>query len=311
MRSKKRKLQITLVVVFLVLLVGLYAYLYLIPDISDSFTPTYIIGYGTMETAYDGRCIVVRNEKCVYSEHTGTVTSYVEESEKTRIGTRVADLYSGGEKYGLFCEDTGFVSYYYDGFEESLTPESVRTESPSTYLNINASPQSVTKENVTDGDFIYKLVDGDTWYIMLPVEQSQLPLFRIGGDLSLVLSDGTVLKANAERVVGDEELAIMARVLSYYPDFTKIRTLNVRIVTKKTKGLEIPLSSVAYLDDKPGVYVLGTDGEYHFTRIEILDTQNDKCLVTENQFTTYESDGSSRTILTVSLYDEILRDAAE
>ncbi len=309
---KNKKIVITIIIVFLVLVAALYTVLYLIPGITGSLTPTYIINYGKMESSYRGRCVVVRDETCYFSDYSGTITRYINESEKTRIGTRVADIYSGGDKHALYCKKTGFVSYYYDGLEAELTPESVLERDPAEYMNTESAAESVTKDNVEKDDFIYKLVDGGSWYVMLPVTPDQLSTFNMGSNLNLVLDDGTVLKANAQKVVGTETLAVMARVLSYYPDFAKIRTLDVKIVTRETEGLEIPKTAIEYNEDgNPGVYVLGTDGEYHFTRIEILDEQENSVLVTEEQFSTTLEDGTEKIISSVYLYDEILKNAAK
>ena len=146
---------------------------------------------------------------------------------------------------------------------------------------------------------------------MLPVTEEQLQTFRIGSNIEIILEDGTTLTCEAERVLGSEKLSVMAKVLSYYPDFCKVRTLQARVSTRQTRGLEIPVTSVAYEDEKPGVYVLGTDGEYHFTRVQILDEQYGSYAVTENQFTEMQADGTEKTVYSVSLYDEILRDAKQ
>ena len=310
-KKKKRTLLIVLLIAYIVVAAGLYVFVYFIPDINGALTSTYIVNSINMDNYYNGVAIVVRNESCIYSDYSGNITYYVGESEKTRIGTRVADIYTSDDRVGLFCPVTGFVSYYQDGYEEILSPESVMAMDPSEYENIRANIISTVKSSVSAGDFVYKVVDGGSWYLMLPITEEQLLNFRIGSDIEILLEDGTVLKANAERVLGDKNLSVMAKVLSYYPEFCQKRTLQAKVSTKQTKGLEVPVTAVAYVDDKPGVYVLGTDGEYHFTRIEILDESNGSYAVTENQFTERLSDGTEKIIYSISLYDEIIRDAEQ
>jgi putative membrane fusion protein len=171
--------------------------------------------------------------------------------------------------------------------------------------------RSTEANSVSPGDFLYKVVDGENWYLILPVNEEQLSSFRIGSNIEVLLDDGTVLKAEAERVLGSDKLSVMAKVLSYYPDFCKVRTLQARVSTKQTKGLEIPVTAVAYRDGKAGVFVLGTDGEYHFTRVEILDRNEESYAVSEDRFTELQDDGTEKVIQSVSLYDEILRDVGE
>lgn len=310
-KKKKRTLLITISIVYLVIAIGLYVFVYLIPHINDALTPTYIVNSVNMDNYYYGKAIVVRNETCVYGNSYGNVTLYVDEGEKTRIGTRVADIYTSNDRIGLFCPVTGFVSYYKDGYEDILTPDAVLQMDPSEYLNIDPHSMSTNKNNVEPGDFIYKIVDGGNWYLLLPVTEEQLLTFRIGSNIEVALEDGTLLTAEAERVLGDTTLSVMAKVLSYYPDFCRMRTLNAKVSTRQTKGLEVPVTAVKYENGEPGVFVLGTDGEYHFTRIEILDEKDGSYAITEDQFTEIQADGTERIIYSVSLYDEILRDVGE
>ena len=310
-KSKKRTLLITLFIIYFVIAAGLYVFVYLIPGISEAMAPTYVVRSVNMDNYYYGKAIVVRNEQCVYSGYSGSLTYYGGESEKTRIGTRVADIYTSDDRAGLFCPVTGFVSYYRDGYEEILDPESVMGMDPKEYLELEVTSSAADRSNVSAGDFVYKVVDGGSWYMMLPVTEEQLQTFRIGSEIQILLDDGTALTAEAERVLGNGTLSVMAKVLSYYPDFCKVRTLHVRVSTRQTKGLEVPVSAVTYEDGKPGVYVLGTDGEYHFTRIQILDEQDGRYAVSENQFTEMLPDGSEKTVYSVSLYDEILRDVSQ
>ena len=308
--KKKRNFWITISLVYVVVVIALYVFVYLIPHISDALTSTYTVNSIDMDNYYYGKAIVIRDENCVYSPDTGSLSYYVTESEKTRIGTRVADIYSSDDRTGLFCPVTGFVSFYQDGYEEILTPSTVFQLDPKEYFNIEAIPVSSEKAYVSAGDFVYKVVDGGSWYLMLPITEEQLQTFRIGSNIEVLLEDGTVLAAEAERVLGDETLAVMAKVLSYYPDFCKMRTLQARVSTKQTKGLGVPVTSVEYIDGNPGVYVLGTDGGYHFTRVEILDEKDGFYAVREDQFTEVRSDGSEITVYSISLYDEILRDVS-
>ena len=310
-KKKKRTLLITISIIYFVIAISLYAFVYLIPHINDALTPTYIVNAINMDNYYYSKAIVVRDEQCLYSDYNGNVTRYVNESEKTRIGTRVADIYTSNDRIGLFCPVTGFVSYYKDGYEDVLTPDSVLQMDPSEYLNIEGNSVPSEKNSVETGDFIYKIVDGGNWYLLLPVTEEQLQTFRIGSNIEVVLEDGTVLTAEAERVLGDKTLSVMAKVLSYYPDFCKIRTLQAKVSTRQTKGLEIPVSAVKYENEEPGVLVLGTDGEYHFTRIEILDEKDGSYAISEDQFTEIQADGTETIIYSVSLYDEILRDVSK
>lgn len=307
---RNHKLYITIIISFLIIIAALYVFAFVIPDISGALTPTYIVKNATIETSYKVECVVVRDEIPYFSENGGNVTYYIEESEKTRINTRIVDIYNGSSKNSMYCKKTGFVSYFYDGYEQVLTPETVVDMDPNSYLEIIEQTESKTNDKISRGDFVYKLVDGSAWYLMIPVNEEQLKTFRMGANLNIYLEDGTNFTAVSQRVLGEDSFVVMAKVTSYYPDFAKFRKLNVKVVTSETYGLLIPNTAITTNDDgKEGVFVLGTDGEYHFTRIQTLLVDGENTLVKESQFTEYYEDGTSKQILSLDLYDEIKRNA--
>jgi hypothetical protein len=50
---------------------------------------------------------------------------------------------------------------------------------PAEYPDIQNHLISTEKTGVEAGDFIYKVVDGGNWYLLLPVTEEQLQTFRI------------------------------------------------------------------------------------------------------------------------------------
>jgi len=310
-QSNKKSIMVTITLIYLAVVAALYIYAYVIPDITGALTKTYIVQSDTFTTKMHASCVVVRDEIVYNAEYNGSTNYYVEESEKTRINTRVVDIYSSDQsKHSLYCKKTGFVSYYSDGYEGLLTPATIIDMEPSSYLSIGESTESKKTSSVVKGDFLYKLVDGSAWYLMIPVEEGNLSKFRAGSKLNIALADGTSFSASVYKILGESSFAVMAKVTSYYPDFAKYRVLDVDIITKETYGLVVPKTAVVNNDaGKAGVYVLGTDGEYHFTRILILEEDGDNILIQESEFTETLEDGTTKGILSVDLYDEIKRDA--
>jgi len=308
---KQRKIWLISAIIFLALVLALSAVLYWIPAITEALTPTYIVESGVIESSYTTDSLVVRNEQVIYSPSSGTISYYVKENEKTRIGTLVADVYYSGNKTGLYCPSTGFICYYTDGLESVVTPDTIANMEPEDALKLVGTDNNVSAGEVHAGDIAYKLVDGGSWYLYIPISRQQLSLVKIGSNISIELEDGTVLKLLAEKVIGKNSLAILTKVLTYYPEFTKVRHIQARIVTKRTEGLQIPNSALATEDGFDGVYVLGTDNDYHFTKVQILASDEENSIVTPDQFTITNLDGSTKTYLSVSMYDEILKDGKQ
>ena len=55
--------------------------------------------------------------------------------------------------------------------------------------------------------------------------------------------------------------------------------------------------------------VLQINGDYVFTPVNILLKDENEALVSQDSYTVTAEDGSSETVKTVSIYDEVLRDA--
>jgi len=313
LKDKKKQFLITATIVYLAVITVLYIYAYVIPSITGALTKTYIVQADTFQTKYHASCIVVRDEIVYSADYSGTTTYYIEESEKTRINTRIADIYSADQvKHSMYCKKTGFVSYYSDGYESLLSPTTVLDMDPASYFSLTENTESKKASSLSKGGFVYKLVDGSAWYLMIPVDENSVANYRAGSNLNIKLADGTSFSASVYKILGEESFAVMAKVTSYYPDFAKYRVLDVDIITKETSGLVIPKSSITTnADGKQGVYVLGTDGEYHFTRILVLEEDGDNILIKESEFTETLEDGTTKGILSVDLYDEIKRDANE
>ncbi|MCQ2552464.1 MAG: hypothetical protein MJ148_03845 [Clostridia bacterium] len=296
--SKRKRIGLIILIVFLVIVAGLYVYLYLIPSISGSLTQTYIVEYGEVTTTDDTDCIVVRDEQVFYAEKTGSVTYYSEETEKTRKGFVVADIYAGN-KYSMACPNTGYVSYYLDGYENYFTPDNIGTLEIDEYVNAELDePYNSVRTDVSAGEAIYKLITSNTWYLLLVVPEDRLPEYTIGSSVTIDVAENKSIKASVDRFLGDGATRIVVcSTKDYYEDFAKIRKANVHVITRKQEGYFVPATAIEQKDDIQGVYVLGVDGEYVFKKVDVLDASGDLVLIS--------SEGNVR------LYDEILRNASD
>ena len=295
--KNKKKWPYVVIAVFVLILVLLYAYLYLLPNITDTLTPTYIVERDSHLVTDDPKCIIVRDEEVFYAEKTGSLTYYSKETEKTRKGFVVADIYAGN-KYSYSCPTTGFVSYYIDGYEDYFTPDTIGSLDVNEYANLDAVPENTVRNEAQIGQPVYKLIKSNTWYMLLLVSEENLSKYTINANITVQLNETDSVTAKVIRFLGDGETrVVVASTKLYYENFAKLRTLNVHVVTKQTEGLAIPTSAICTQDGKQGILVLGVDEDYVFKEIDILVSDGDKTLIS--------SDGK------IKLYDEILRNGQD
>lgn len=322
-RRGKRTAGVAAGIIFLAVCAALYAYIYVVPSVTGALTPTAIAQYGEMQTLNPAKCIVFRSEKVVKAEQSGNAGYYVEEGAKTRLGVKVADIYpADGSGTGYFMETTGIVSYWCDGYEETFTPdatENITLDSfPSDEENAEppAQPESVRTSTKQEGDPLYKIVTGDTWYFAFRIEDEYMERYAMGQRIDVVLPNGTVDATVTRMTQYDGYWVVIAYTNRYYEGFDQLRYCDVTIVTESNDGLIIPTTARAMQEQEDGsmlegVYVKNIRGDYVFRRILVLaeDENTGETLVEPDSF--YEKDETGESVLvgSIGVYDEVLRDA--
>jgi len=319
MKSKVgRNISIIFCVLLIAAIAALYVYIYAIPDITGSLTETAVLSYGSLSTSNEAECLIVRTERVYTANRSGEISYYIKEGEKTRKGVKVLDIYgSGSEAY--FCEETGFISYYTDGFEDILTPETLEEINPEDYLSTEEEeakykPEIVdrTAETVEEGDPVYKLINSDEWYVAAFIPKDYAQDYEWNQSVSVVFDDGTempgIVASTTEK--GDYLLAII-QIKQYYPEFAKLRMEHVTIITRNSEGLLVPNSAIAEEDGKKGVYVKDINGDYNFTRVKIIVSTETESILAPDSFTEKDENGEPVSVSTVEIYDEVLRNAED
>ncbi|MBR5641938.1 MAG: hypothetical protein IKW92_07385 [Firmicutes bacterium] len=322
-RRGKRTAGIILAIIFLIAAAALYGYIYVVPSVTDTLTPTAIAQYGEMKTANPAKCVVFRSEKVVAAEQSGNAGYYVSEGAKTRLGVKVADIYpADGSGVGYFMETTGIVSYWYDGFEETFDPDFPETITLDSFPSDEEGaeqppePESVRITEKQEGDPLYKIITGDTWYMALRIESQYMDRYSIGSRIEVVF-DETPVDATISRLTQYEDYwVVIAYSNRYYKDSAKLRYCDVTIVTEDNSGLLIPTTARAMQEQEDGsllegVYVKTIRGDYVFRRIQVLaeDEESGETLVTSDTFYEKDENGESVQVSTIGVYDEVLRDA--
>ncbi len=304
--STKKKLAVFAVILFFLAVAALYAYLYLIPNITGALTPTAIVSYGRMQITDEEDCLVVRSEEAVYAEEDGTIHYYSEENERTRKASKILDLYpEGGSAKSYTAPYTAFISYYIDGLESEYTPETIGQLDPETALKVNTNPSNTKRETAKKGEALYKLISNNVWYTVLFVEKDKSNLYKLNQSVTLYFGDDDVKGYVSEVYNRRDYDLIVIKINYYYENFARLRSAHIKLLTQDYDGLIVPNSAVAYQEvpsdgdappsEKPGVYVLGINGDYTFRTVDIITS-------TENE-TLIKTDGN------VKIYDEILRNA--
>lgn len=311
-KKKKHGKRNAFLVIYVIMIIALVVLIYVLPKVSDAFTPTVILEYGKMQVTDDVTCYIVRNEQVITATHTGSSTYYVDEGVKSRKGARVADI----NGTGYFCPATGVVSYYLDGLESQYTPETMESmellpmpteEEIENGVNVVPEPENLKRSTVNAGEPLYKVVSNDIWYAVCRVESASIVKYQTGAKVSIVLPLNTV-QGRVDRIVdkGDYWMVIL-KFNRYYEDMPKLRRLEARVITSDNSGLIVPNESLTQEEGVTGVYVKDISGNYNFTRVKVITTDGEFSLLESTSFNEKQEDGTIVKVSTVDIYDEIQR----
>ncbi len=296
--KKKSRLPVFLIIVFILVLAGLYVLLYILPDIDDSRIQSVVVRYAQVQEQAQAKCIVAREETVFYSGGAGSVSYYIDEGVKTRKGTKIADIY-GTKRRNITATETGTVSYYLDGLEETFAPAKFASLDVDEIVSMKIPEPKSGKQTAVSGDEpLLKLVTSDTWYVLIIIDEDQKNSYSEGQKVIVRFADGEEFPAGIDKILeGTKSSIAVASCSRYYEKFAQLRGVDCTIITSVTEGLLIPTSAITTNGENVGVYVLGLDGKYSFRAIEILIEGDTDTLIAEGG--------------AVKLYDEVLKDARD
>lgn len=302
---KRKKNNITTkqgVVIFVALFVIFYVLIYVIPTVSDIFKQTYIAEYGTLDVSREVECVIVRNEKTYTADTQGKVEREAEEGDLLKAHRHVVSV--GGT--AMYNGEIGIVSYYYDGYEDELSGETLDSINKEFFSAFKESPgvQKAVSGTAEVGNTVFKIIDRTKWYIVCWLDAEDEEVFTEGRTVTVSFDEENQVLMDVERVIKQgKELKVIFSTNRIYDDFDKYRTKQCTITAKSSNGIIINTDSIVTKDDVQGVYVIDKYGKENFTPILIYSQQGNKTVVAKNYF--YDAEGYP--VETVKNYDEILK----
>ncbi len=287
---------------FIILFAFLYIYIYIVPRVSDIFVETYVAEYGILEAGVDADCLFVRDEAVYKAQNAGIVKRVIGQGRLMRSGSKIVTLAGTG----YYTESRGVVSYFYDGMENSLTPDNIENITQTSLEKTQTDEFKVNdcKKDASAGDAIFKIVDNKEWYLLAWLDADKADGFEEGHNVTVDFKDGTRLKMKLKALTDEgSKKKIVLSCNRYYEFFDKYRAKNCRLIRSSRSGILLETSSIAKEDGTKGVYVKDKFSNYNFTPISILAQDGEVTAVEKNYF--YDSEG--KTVSTVKNYDEILK----
>ncbi|MEE3362098.1 MAG: HlyD family efflux transporter periplasmic adaptor subunit [Anaerovoracaceae bacterium] len=322
------KLKKKTIYIFAAALVALYLVISVIPTVTGKLTPTQTVEYGEFKVSDDVTGYVVRDETVYLASETGDAVWKVGEGDLIKKGAAVMTfkkrsgkddkknsryedilkkLDGKGRKTGTASLRKGVVSFYVDGYEGRMTPSKQKKLRENDVSVMDAQPDSIKRDSFVKGEPVYKIYNNAKWYMNVWVDDSKTSRYKEGNDVTIEIGDEKI-KGSIERIIAeDKKWHIIIKTNRYWSGLGKYRVTDCSIVTTDEEGLIIDNSCIAMKGKHEGVYVKTTSGGYKFTRVNVIASNDEQSLVSSGTFT----DDRGKTVNTVEVYDEILKNPKE
>ena len=175
------------------------------------------------------------------------------------------------------AEAEGVISFYTDGYENALTPDSLEALTPEDIRTVIAgSPLGETSSRQTD---IYRLVDQDTWYVAILTDgQSWNPVLDQEYYLQFEGFEDLVYTARVTRVqkIDNEVLAVF---LVEDPMGPMIYQRSGRVtLNSELSGLSVLSEALADQNGQAGVWLFDVPGGT-FVPVDVLSNDGSRALI--------------------------------
>ncbi|MDR1272219.1 MAG: hypothetical protein LBK04_04425 [Clostridiales Family XIII bacterium] len=209
---------------------------------------------------------------------------------------------------GGVSEMTAIISYYADGFEKQISPQTIDSLDQGILEEIPAETESLERSYVFSGEPIYRIVDNNEWYIIVwaAKDEYQSENYAEGKQVRIDLGS-TEVKAVIDRVAdrGDTYMVVIKSDM-YYKDLSKFRRKKVNVVFEEYAGPLVGEKAIIKQDGADGVYAKQKDGSFKWVPVKIVRSYGGEALIAEDYY--YDEDG--QRVETVVYYDEIMSDPA-
>ncbi|MFA5527862.1 MAG: HlyD family efflux transporter periplasmic adaptor subunit [Peptostreptococcales bacterium] len=205
-------------------------------------------------------------------------------------------------------EKAGVVSYYVDGYEEVFTHDKMYLLNKESLDKENIQAENTERDYVFKGEPLFKVINSSTWYAVLWVDLDKIDNYKKGNKIVLNFENGQTQGIVYDIIIEKNNAMILVEINRMVEDLSKIRRGHVDLIVADYSGLEIYTDSIVDVNGQLGVYVVNIGGEYSFRPIKIIGSDKDKTIVVNAKFQVQTENGVE-DIKTITLYDEILRNA--
>lgn len=319
--TKKTKIAIC---VYIAAMLILYIVVEILPKVTDIFETTQILEPGNLKIYYETTGYFIKDEMVGIAGETGKVQYLTEEGTAVKKGyplISVDPVKDDGDKEPRFTKYTdrlkgydgisdaydspasGIFSLKIDGYEDYFVVEKMETIKREKVESLSYDQVDLERKSVIKGEPVYKISSDDVWYILCWVDKQTAATYTEGRSVILELPEGDV-KAEVRTIKKEEDgCRVIFSLNVYYAAFCESRAETMNIVISDNEGLLVDNDCIIRKDGVQGVYVVNKNGDYIFTEIKIIASDEKQSVIEDVTF--LDEEGYQQ--YTVDVYDEVLK----
>ncbi len=254
-----------IIIVFLGVLVNLFLRYY--NDISVD-----ILELDELEETVSVNAVVIKDEVVVNSDSSGNVNYHYNEGQKVNGGANLADVI-GSENKKIFSPKSGFITYVFDGLEDSFKYSEVSSIMPSRLQNIEETVVNTANINTANsGDKLLKVVNDFEYYMVCLVNNVDIAMYEENTYIRVKFEGfdkiifGYLEKINS----GNDESVLVIRFDDFFHKVYNKRITKISLIKNLFEGIKVDKRAVVEKDGIKGVYIKDVSNIIKFLPLEII-----------------------------------------
>lgn len=212
-----------------------------------------------------------------------------------------------GESLSLYSPYAGIITFNVDNLEEQFTIEEIYNIDYSTVMDQGIGISSVSNNVIYKNSPVYKLVEPSTWFMVSIIQKDEINSYEKDKVVTAQIGQELVKGVVADVFESGEEGALVIKFTEQFPEFYKLRKVDVKIIRENYQGLKVKKSSIMTQEGQNGVLILGLDNTATFVPIKVIGYNEEDAVVADEFFYIGTGDEKKR-IRTLDRFNEVILD---
>ncbi|MBR4767603.1 MAG: hypothetical protein IK088_01365, partial [Lachnospiraceae bacterium] len=228
--------------------------------------------------------------KALLDERTNTLRSVTPADETLeRYYTELANQEAGISSWRQIVKNNagnGIISFYFDGYELSLTAAKISTVNAAFINNVIKKNNTAIDTDLKNEVPLYRLVNPNHWMFAFVTKSNDPLRLSVGEQYYVTFPDYSTdvyLASAREPIVKDSQVV---NVLEFYSDIGKlmgIRTVNA-VITKSAQGMVVPLDAIIIENGVACITVVSGEEKMKI-EVDVLAEDGKKAVIRERNQT--------------------------